>query len=427
MKRLFIYLILLFPCLVHSQKIDELTETEKIYGLSKIWSEVKANYVNFETLPFNWDELYLEYLDKIQETANIYEYYKVLQKFCAKLNDGHSLVTLPEDIRQLYNRSFPLRTELIEDRVIITEVYNDSLKNIGLKKGDEIIEIDGVNIHEYAEKNIKPYISASTEHDLKFRTYTYKLLKGHKDSIVKLTIKNQKNKVWTSNLSRSLERNLFKRKPNLDFRVTDDNIGVLTLNSFGYSDFYEKFDSIYPILKKTKGLVIDNRTNGGGSSAQGYHIISHLTDKPFYGTFWVSRQDIPKINASSSSIGTNYFFQQRKMYNPSKKEKYKNPVVLLISNATFSAAEDFTAIFKNLALGKIIGQPTGGSSGQPIIFSLPGEGKIKICTERNSFPDGTEFVGIGVQPDVFIKKDVIGFRANRDVTMLKALEVLFDK
>jgi C-terminal processing protease CtpA/Prc len=50
--------------------------------------------------------------------------------------------------------------------------------------------------------------------------------------------------------------------------------------------------------------------------------------------------------------------------------------------------------------GKIVGQPTGGSTGQPLIIGLPGGGSARICSKRDRYPDGTEFIGVGVQHDV---------------------------
>jgi len=410
----------------YSQEGQQLTKAEKIYGLSKLWSEVRANYVNFEGLPFDWDDTYLEFLDKVDRTGSTFEYYMLLQKMCARIKDGHTLVILPNDVRLTYWRSLPLRTELVENKVIVTAVYNDSLMELGIKKGDEVHSINGLDVQQYAERYIMPYVSASTLHDLKFRTYTYELFKGHKDSLVRIGIKHSNNKMEIHKLSRTMERNRYQSKPKIAFKMTRDSIGVLTLNTFSGKGIVSAFDSIYPLIMKTKGLVIDNRNNGGGSSSPGYHIISHMVDTPFYGTFWVSRQEIPKIQAGLGS-GESFYFQRRKRYEPVNGKQYDRPVVLLISPATYSAAEDFSAIFKQLSIGDIIGQPSGGSSGQPIRFKLPGGGQFKVCTERNSFPDGREFVGIGVQPNIMVGESVRAYRSNKDLTMAKAFEVLLKK
>jgi C-terminal processing protease CtpA/Prc len=48
----------------------------------------------------------------------------------------------------------------------------------------------------------------------------------------------------------------------------------------------------------------------------------------------------------------------------------------------------------------IVGEASGGSTGQPLSFNLPGGGTARVCSKHDSFPDGKEFVGVGVTPDV---------------------------
>jgi C-terminal processing protease CtpA/Prc len=76
--------------------------------------------------------------------------------------------------------------------------------------------------------------------------------------------------------------------------------------------------------------------------------------------------------------------------------------MLLVGPRTFSAAEDFAVAFDYMKRGKIIGQPTGGSTGQPVSFDLPGGGTARVCGKRDSYPNGKEFVGVGIIPDIVI-------------------------
>ena len=84
--------------------------------------------------------------------------------------------------------------------------------------------------------------------------------------------------------------------------------------------------------------------------------------------------------------------------------KYDKPIILLVNGTTFSAAEDFTVLFKNANRGKVVGTPTGGSTGNPIFIDL-GWGYIgRICTIHEKLADGTEFIGVGIQPDVVVEE-----------------------
>lgn len=89
---------------------------------------------------------------------------------------------------------------------------------------------------------------------------------------------------------------------------------------------------------------------------------------------------------------------------PNDMPKYDKPIILLVNGGTFSAAEDFTVLFKNARRGKVVGTPTGGSTGNPIVIDLGYGYYGRICTRHEKLADGTEFIGVGIQPDVIIEE-----------------------
>ena len=109
---------------------------------------------------------------------------------------------------------------------------------------------------------------------------------------------------------------------------------------------------------------------------------------------------------------------------PRAGEGYDGQMVLLVGPGTFSAAEDFAASFDVLNAGTIIGEPTGGSTGQPLIFDLPGGGVARVCTPQTQYADGREFVGVGIQPKIRVTQTVTDFRADRDTVLDAALGFL---
>ena len=94
---------------------DDLSDDEKIAGLSRLWSEVKYNFAYFERVPdLDWDKTYLEYLPRVRQTKSTLEYYRVLQEMCALLKDGHTSVSLPDELWRQMSARPPMRTEIIE-------------------------------------------------------------------------------------------------------------------------------------------------------------------------------------------------------------------------------------------------------------------------------------------------------------------------
>lgn len=398
----------------------EISDENKIFGLSKLWSEVKFNFVNFDLVDINWDKTYQEFIPKVLATNTTYDYYQELTKMMALLKDGHSNVyyNSPD-----YGRP-PLRTKLIENKVLVTNIYNDTLISKNITVGDEILEINNINTLEYGKKNIMPYQSASTSQDLDNRTFHYGLFNGKMDEPILLKIKKKDKSVFTTTVSRKLKSN-YKRESYV-LKITNDNIAYLTINDFENQNYRKIFDSLYVNILKTKALIIDVRNNGGGSSNQGYYVLCHLIDKKTTNSKSKTRQYVPLAKANGNS-DTFIEYAPYSLEPIQNKEKYTKPVVVLTSVKTFSAAEDFLVAYDNSKRGMKIGQKTGGSTGQPISFDLPEGGKMRICTKRDMYPNGKEFVGVGIIPDIEINETIESIQNGRDFVLEKAIEILNEK
>jgi C-terminal processing protease CtpA/Prc len=70
----------------------------------------------------------------------------------------------------------------------------------------------------------------------------------------------------------------------------------------------------------------------------------------------------------------------------------------------------------------IVGEPTCGSTGQPLQFSIYGA-VARVCTKWDRFPDGTEFVGNGVAPDVKAARTKRDVAIGRDAVLESALKL----
>jgi C-terminal processing protease CtpA/Prc len=55
---------------------------------------------------------------------------------------------------------------------------------------------------------------------------------------------------------------------------------------------------------------------------------------------------------------------------------------------------------------------------------LPGGAKAQVCTKHNTYPDGREFVGVGVIPDVEVHPSAVDIATDRDVVLDKAIQVV---
>ena len=106
---------------------NKLSDVDKIYGLSKFWQEVNYNFVYFSKIDkAKWINEYKRLISEVQETKNDFEYYRLLQKYCATLKDGHTSVYFPKEIeRQMTFTDFGDYKFLlgnIDGKAIITKI-----------------------------------------------------------------------------------------------------------------------------------------------------------------------------------------------------------------------------------------------------------------------------------------------------------------
>lgn len=109
---------------------------------------------------------------------------------------------------------------------------------------------------------------------------------------------------------------------------------------------------------------------------------------------------------------------------PAEGQRLIVPTVVLQEHETFSAAEDFLVAIDAIPHITTLGRPSGGSTGQPLTIELPGGGRANICTKRDSYPDGREFVGFGIAPDLVLETTVADVQAGRDPQLHRAVELL---
>ena len=404
---------------------ENISEDEKLAGLSKFWSEVKYNFVYVEKLKeLDWDRLYLETIPKVRATASTAEYYRVLMELCAKLQDGHTNVYPGPELRNAMTRPL-LTTHLVEGRVLVREVFDPALAAGGVVPGTEIVEVDGEPVAAYAQRELAPYVSASTPQDLERRIYGYEFLMGPSSKAPRVGFRNAKGKTFVLETKRVDWESFGKalpRKEAFELRKLPGNVTYVALNGFGDSKAADAFLAAFDQIAAGSALVIDLRNNGGGNSNEGYRVLATLTDQPFATSKWSTRQYLPSYRAWKRPMPN--FEGKAGAWQPDGKRHYRGPVAVLTSGGTYSAAEDFMVAWEGMARGPIVGEATGGSTGQPLFIALPGGGMARICTKADTYPDGRQWVGHGIQPTIKAAPTVADLRRGRDTVLEAALAAL---
>lgn len=397
-----------------------LSDEEKIAGLSELWAQAKFGFANFWHVPqLNWDQTYRDFIPKVLATKTTDEYYRVLERFYALLQDGHSNVYSPAVIEGKVSR-LALRTRLVDGHLLVIGSRSPIADLQGLRPGDEILTINGAPAVAWADQNVKPYVSASSPQGRETRTFEYVPFFAPVGTRFVLGTENPAGKLETHTLVVAKESEI--AKPPFEFRMLPGNVAYVALNNFESNAAAEEWDKDWSAIQKANSLILDLRENGGGSDSVGYHILASLITKDSPGELSRSTKWIASYRAwGDAETPLRYPVN---MIHPDPVRHFAGSVAMLISPRTFSAGEDMVVAFAQAHRGALVGEPTGGSSGQPLTFKLPGGGIARICTKHDSFADGREFIGVGVVPDLPVHITRTDIVEGRDPVLASAVHWL---
>lgn len=229
-----------------------------------------------------------------------------------------------------------------------------------------------------------------------------------------------------------------------------DQIGYVHIPSMVSRDdaplLFEKINSFMnSIQKDSKALIVDVRSNGGGTRDIIYEFSKYFVhpDSVYVvnatkqrAQIPLSKEDIESLHSRSlfsfSELDKNeqksvqYFLKGFKpMYEldykkysdyyfgvlngkkiANKSLYYNKPIYILANEKSFSAASVFVAAFKNIPNIRVVGITTDGSSGNSDRFELPNSQlRIKISTMVSFQKDGKILDGLGTEPDIRIERD----------------------
>ena len=438
MKGIFIGIgLIFFYSSVSSQLLKKvLRDEEKILGLSTFWSEAKYTFAHFDNVSqLNWDSAYQAFIPKVIAAKTAYEYGRVLQRFCALLKDGHSDILFGFGFYYDTLCSPPLHIKNIGHRAYITWVP-DSLKKKVIS-GSEIIAVDGKPVVKYLLEDVFPYISESTQESL-WTSSISKMLVGIVDTKVTISFKKPNGESGNLTLARNYKinrvRELEGNDPAVHFKWLDNDIVYLKIVTFSNEKLLSQFTEQLPSLYKAKGIIIDIRDNTGGNDEYAAAVAEYfLNTDSIRGIKTLSRQHLGAYKAWARNYKEYQPYLENNAFvdlgnndyeiNTTKK-KILAPLVILTGTRTRSASEDFIVMFDNAKRATLIGETTGGTTGQPYFFKLTGTISACLCSIKNTFPDGRKFVGLGIKPAIEVKETIQDFLSGRDVVLEKALEYL---
>lgn len=180
-----------------------------------------------------------------------------------------------------------------------------------------------------------------------------------------------------------------------EIKILPGNIGYLKLNGFSYdTKAQDAAVGAMAFLAGVDALIIDLRSNGGGSPEMVQFLCSYFLDNP--------RRHLNSFSYKDRDRLTQYWTYT---YLPGKRLD-KIGLYLLTSGQTFSAAEEFAYNLKNLERATVIGETTGGGAHDNkfvvltdhFYMSLPFARAVNPVTKAN-------WEEVGVEPDIKVSRD----------------------
>lgn len=350
------------------------------------------NYSLYSSKHLNMDSLYETYLQRLENEAKTsIDFGKILKEYFAALNAGHAFVYL-NDYTANYAPSY------MEGRVFIDNP-NLYMRENGFKDKDEIVSVNKIPVTEWIATNEK-YTTASTEKARRLIT-SCKLFRSWSDTTATYqVIRNQDTVSLTLNLKKAAAFHQ-EQSPTVEWAVLQDSIGYIRILSM-MDPVVDEFNSAYQQVKNFSNLIVDVRDNGGGNSGNGKKICEYLV-----------------LESQSHCVSPDWKIIPR-------QDAYQGKLFLLTSPFTGSAAESFTLDLKESNNVIIIGEETGGDTGnRPRTFHTTNGIYFRLPTKEPSFsPSGFPMEGKGIMPHYKVCQKVNDFMKNIDTVLESALQMI---
>jgi tricorn protease len=359
-------------------RVDQRQEWAQI--LDESWRVMKYRFYDEKMHGVDWDAMRAKYEPLLKYVGANEDVYDLANEMIGELNASHTGVSGPDSNPQPaeYQTRF-LGFELAPEagRYRISHVYNDGPADkewLNLKVGDFVMAIDGVQVqagdnywpllnsplNEYVDLTVASAATGGTSRDVRIRSVA--------------SLANIKYEAWV------------KKNRDMVDKATNNEIAYVHIRSMDQPSLVRFQNEINQFWNK-KGIIVDIRYNGGGNTDQ--EIIDILERRPY--EYWNSRWGAPE-------------------WGRRPRQAIAGPKVMMVNWRSASDSEVTPMAFKQLGLGRIVGNPTSAAVIATGSYALINGGSIRtpgslVVTYDPERPNnwGINLENYGVAPDVFVE------------------------
>lgn len=193
------------------------------------------------------------------------------------------------------------------------------------------------------------------------------------------------------------------------------DIGYIRIPSFRGAGPGSDLDAAMAQLGEVRALIVDVRSNTGGSRDNGLEIAGRFAD----------RDRIYGLSQFRNGPGHDDFtLRAPRWITPVGARRFERLVAVLTNRRSYSATEGFVLAMRVLPTVVVIGDSTGGASGAPLARELPNGWTYRLSVSVEYAPDSTIYESVGLAPDVWVRGSAAELAAGRDAVLDTALAVI---
>jgi carboxyl-terminal processing protease len=387
-------------------------------NFERLWRAMDYAYPYFEEKGIDWHALRDRYYPQAAEAESDGDYWRVVARMLAELNDGHTGLLSPS-VRS-GRRYFAICRDL--NGAIVLDEVGIIGEEAGLAPGDMVLTVDGLPVEQALAELPTMLIAGSTDQHRRAKA-AFSVLSTTADAM-SVTVTGPAGErtvtlTWPDEASSTPrdKRNTLAAAPIIIGERLPSGAGLIRIPTFeasGDHDLVAEFDAALDPLMDAPGIILDLRGNGGGSTSGANPIAGRFLDDAFtYG-----REHYP---ARLPQRGWRARFDYR--VKP-RAPIYSGPLVLLIDERNFSTAETFIVALVDAGRARAVGRQSGGGSGNPVRFNLTGGATARFSTGDFRRNDGTPIEGVGITPDLPVSWTVEDLWEGRDPDLAAAERLL---
>ena len=386
---------------------NALSTEERLLVASRIYRIVSTYFPHLSQETF--DAQYGEYLSRILRTGNRLDFDLTTMEFVAGLHDGHTWF-YDKWLDKTYGQPVGFIAYPIDGRWIVVRSAIDSLKT-----GDVISRIDGTPIDQFFAAHRK-YVSASSDRDAGVSFFDTPPIFPQRFA---LALDDGRQVI----IDRANDKKREEGTPKSEGRwMTPGTVAYIKVPTFRGIETQAQALAYFREFQSAKAIILDVRGNPGAGAATALQLA--LMTKPFNG--WIT----------SSSVKGGALLRNADVAHPEHAEintsdvlvnahdpVYSGRLFLLVDRGCTCACEDFVMPFKFAKRAVLVGETTAGTFAFTTFNTFENGMMLNVTSIRRTFPDGSQFEGVGISPDVEIHPTAQDLKQGRDVVLNKALEL----